>query len=118
MRKIRGSGDDRSNIKKLWRKGDARSTGIDEARRYGSAGDGIGIKGRAGARRRGAAVRQRRAAAGEIPAEAADDRPDQPAAAAGNAVLGLQRGRDNTEQRVLRALSPRRRTARYRSGKI
>ena len=57
------------------------------------------------------AVRQRRTAAGEIPAEAADDRPDQPAAAARNPVRGLQRGRHHAERRVLRPLSSGRRAA-------
>ena len=59
-----------------------------------------------------AAVRQRRAAAGEVSAEAADDRADQPAAAARDAVLGLQRRRHHAERRVLRALPSRRHPAR------
>ena len=49
---------------------------------------------------------------GQVSAEAADDRPDQPAAAARDAVRGVQRGRDHAERRVLRALSPRQHPAR------
>ena len=91
---------------------------IHEARRVGGACHrvrfGQGIR----ARHRDAAARQRRTAAGEISAEAPDDRPDQPAAAARDAVLDLQRRPDHAEQRFFRPLSSGRSAARYRSGQI
>ena len=70
------------------------------------------------ARHRDAAVRQRRTAAGEISAEAPDDRPDQPAAAARDAVFGLQRRRHHPEQCFFRPLSSGGRAARHRSGQV
>ena len=93
-----------------------------------SAGGGGHDRGRRRARRvdarklcgaeRDAAVRQWRAADRQISAEAADDRPHQPAAAAGNPVRGVQRGRHHAERCVLRALPSRRRAARYRSRQV
>ena len=104
--------------KKLRRKPDDRSTRADEARRYGRACDGFWFGQGVRAGDRDLAVRERRAAAGEISAEADHDRPDQPPAAARDAVLGVQRRPDHAEQRVLRALSPRRRSDQYRSRQV
>src|ERR1700674_3551256 len=97
----------RSN-QKLRRKQDARQTREDEACRDGGAGGGTGYAKGVWARYGDAAIRQRRTAAGAIPAEAPDDRPDQPAAAARDPVLHLQRRPDHAEQRVFRPLSSRR----------
>src|SRR5258705_9039348 len=104
-----------SPIDRLRRK-HARQTRDDEARGNGGARGrlrfGQGIR----TRHRDAAFRQRGTAAGEISAEAPDDRPDQPAAATGDAIFHLQRWPDYAEQRFFRPLSSGGCAARYRSG--
>src|ERR1700746_61252 len=94
--------------RKLGRKRHARQTRDRQTRLPGGAWCRSSLVASPGTRRklRAFALRQWRAAAREIPAEKADDRPDQPAAAIGNAILHLQRRRDHAEQRVLRPLSP------------
>src|SRR6187455_2689710 len=85
----RCTGDDRSN-RNASREVYARQTGMDKTRRHGCAGDRARTARSARVRYRDAAVRQWRTAAGAVSAEAADDRSDQPPAAARDAVLDLQ----------------------------
>ncbi|OIQ69885.1 hypothetical protein GALL_485080 [mine drainage metagenome] len=111
-----GTGHHRLRRKGFRGRRDARQTGVAQTRRHGGVDDrsrfGQGVR----ARHRGIALRQRRTAAGEIPAEAPDDRRHQPAAGTRDAILRLQRRPGHAERCVLRPLSPGRYPLQHRPG--
>src|SRR5579872_3427045 len=102
----------------VWEERDVRQAGMAQTRGACGIGGRLRRVTRLRARHHHAAIRQWQTDAGQIPAETAVDRLDEPAAATRNAVLYLQRWPDYTEQRFFRALSSRRRAAQYRPGPL